>query len=130
MVAQNNRIPWIFVTNRFGCLVWLQDSLKAVLVLWCCSANGRNSPQVCPKTQPDAGSNACMAVGRAVDLTVLKGYDELINELEEMFEIKGQLYPRNQWEIVFTDDEGDMMLMGDDPWQYVITTLPSFSMSK
>ncbi|KAI3689889.1 hypothetical protein L2E82_47859 [Cichorium intybus] len=58
-----------------------------------------------------------MAVGRAVDLTVLKGYDELINELEEMFEIKGQLYPRNQWEIVFTDDEGDMMLMGDDPWQ-------------
>ncbi|KAI3740284.1 hypothetical protein L2E82_30710 [Cichorium intybus] len=55
MVAQNNRIPWIFVTNRFGCLVWLQDSLKAVLVLWCCSANGRNSPQVCPKTQPDAG---------------------------------------------------------------------------
>lgn len=60
-----------------------------------------------------------MAVGRAVDLTVLNGYDELINELEEMFEIKGQLYPRNQWEIVFTDDEGDMMLMGDDPWQYV-----------
>ncbi|XP_023750402.1 auxin response factor 9 isoform X1 [Lactuca sativa] len=58
-----------------------------------------------------------MAVGRAVDLTVLNGYDELINELEEMFEIKGQLYPRNQWEIVFTDDEGDMMLMGDDPWQ-------------
>ncbi|KAL8090649.1 hypothetical protein AgCh_039906 [Apium graveolens] len=58
-----------------------------------------------------------MAVGRAVDLSVLKGYDELISELEEMFDIKGQLYPRDQWEIVFTDDEGDMMLMGDDPWQ-------------
>lgn len=58
-----------------------------------------------------------MAVGRAVDLSVLKGYDELIIELEEMFDIKGQLYPRDQWEIVFTDDEGDMMLMGDDPWQ-------------
>nr|XP_043639220.1 auxin response factor 9-like isoform X2 [Erigeron canadensis] len=57
-----------------------------------------------------------IAVGRAVDLTVLKGYDELIDELEEMFEIKGQLRPRNEWEIVFTDDEGDMMLMGDDPW--------------
>ncbi|KAK9067933.1 hypothetical protein SSX86_012044 [Deinandra increscens subsp. villosa] len=58
-----------------------------------------------------------MAVGRAVDLTVLKGYDELIYELEEMFEIKGELHHRNQWEIIFTDDEGDMMLLGDDPWQ-------------
>ncbi|XP_024985225.1 auxin response factor 18-like isoform X2 [Cynara cardunculus var. scolymus] len=58
-----------------------------------------------------------VAVGRAVDLTVLKGYHELIDELEEMFEIKGKLRPRNEWEIVFTDDEGDMMLMGDDPWQ-------------
>ncbi|KAL9273238.1 Auxin response factor 18-like protein, partial [Drosera capensis] len=47
-----------------------------------------------------------MAVGRAVDFTVLKGYDELIDELEEIFEIKGELH-----------DEGNMMLMGDDPWQ-------------
>lgn len=58
-----------------------------------------------------------VAVGRAVDLTVLKGYDELIDELENMFEIKGKLHPRNEYEIVFTDDEGDMMLMGDDPWE-------------
>ncbi|KAG9149321.1 hypothetical protein Leryth_003290 [Lithospermum erythrorhizon] len=57
-----------------------------------------------------------VAVGRAVDLNVLKGYDELIDELEEMFEILGELRPRKKWEIVFTDDEGDMMLMGDDPW--------------
>lgn len=57
-----------------------------------------------------------VAVGRAVDLTTLNGYDDLITELEEMFEIKGELRPRNKWEIVFTDDEGDMMLMGDDPW--------------
>ncbi|KAG8382115.1 hypothetical protein BUALT_Bualt05G0042800 [Buddleja alternifolia] len=57
-----------------------------------------------------------VAVGRAVDLTTLKGYDELIIELEEMFEIKGELRHRNKWEIVFTDDEGDMMLVGDDPW--------------
>ncbi|CAI9093432.1 OLC1v1028935C1 [Oldenlandia corymbosa var. corymbosa] len=57
-----------------------------------------------------------VAVGRAVDLTMLTGYDQLIVELEKMFEIKGELSPRNKWEIVFTDDEGDMMLMGDDPW--------------
>ncbi|KAK8973010.1 hypothetical protein V6N11_028599 [Hibiscus sabdariffa] len=57
-----------------------------------------------------------IAVGRAVDLTVLKGYDDLINELEKMFDIIGELRPRGKWSIVFTDDEGDMMLVGDDPW--------------
>lgn len=57
-----------------------------------------------------------MAVGRAVDLSMLDGYDQLIDELEEMFGIKGELHTRNKWEIVFTDDEGDMMLVGDDPW--------------
>ncbi|KAL3499006.1 hypothetical protein ACH5RR_041738 [Cinchona calisaya] len=57
-----------------------------------------------------------IAVGRAVDLSMLAGYNEFIAELENMFEIKGELSPRNKWEIVFTDDEGDVMLMGDDPW--------------
>ncbi|GAY39327.1 hypothetical protein CUMW_043510 [Citrus unshiu] len=57
-----------------------------------------------------------VAVGRAVDLTTLVGYDHLIDELEEMFDIKGQLHTRTKWEIVYTDDEGDMMLVGDDPW--------------
>ncbi|ESQ39298.1 hypothetical protein EUTSA_v10001365mg [Eutrema salsugineum] len=56
------------------------------------------------------------AVGRAVDLTLLRSYDELINELEKMFEIDGELSPKDKWAIVFTDDEGDMMLVGDDPW--------------
>ncbi|KAK6918154.1 AUX/IAA domain, partial [Dillenia turbinata] len=57
-----------------------------------------------------------VAVGRAVDLAALDGYPELLNELEMMFEIKGELCSRNKWEVVFTDDEGDMMLVGDDPW--------------
>lgn len=57
-----------------------------------------------------------VAVGRAVDLSMIKGYHHLIDELEEMFDIKGQLRPRDKWEIVYTDDEGDMMLVGDDPW--------------
>lgn len=58
-----------------------------------------------------------MAVGRAVDLSMLDGYDQLIDELEEMFDIRGQLRPRDKWEIVFTDEDGDMMLLGDDLWQ-------------
>ncbi|XWS76863.1 hypothetical protein CRYUN_Cryun01aG0214500 [Craigia yunnanensis] len=57
-----------------------------------------------------------IAVGRAVDLNILKGYDDLINELEKMFDIKGELRPHGKWSVVFTDDDGDMMLVGDDPW--------------
>ena len=70
-----------------------------------------------------------VAVGRAVDLTMLTGYNELIVELEKMFEIKGELSPRNKWEIIFTDDEGDMMLMGDDPWPYVYFLLFTFNLA-
>lgn len=57
-----------------------------------------------------------IAVGRGVDLSAFGGYDDLIIELENMFEIKGELCPRNKWEVVYTDNEGDMMLVGDDPW--------------
>ncbi|KAK7397447.1 hypothetical protein VNO78_18619 [Psophocarpus tetragonolobus] len=58
-----------------------------------------------------------VAVGRAVDLTVLKDYDDLIDELEKLFDIiKGELRMQTKWAITFTDDENDMMLVGDDPW--------------
>lgn len=57
-----------------------------------------------------------VAVGRAVDLASLNGYKELITELEEVFSISGELRSREKWEIVFGDDEGDIMLMGDYPW--------------
>lgn len=58
-----------------------------------------------------------VAVGRAVDLMTLQGYDELTAELERMFGIKGELQTRNKWAVVFPDDEGDKMLVGDDPWE-------------
>ena len=57
-----------------------------------------------------------VAVGRAVDLTMLNGYDDLIDELEKLFDIKGELQSQNKWAVTFTDDENDMMLVGDDPW--------------
>ncbi|KAL5221013.1 hypothetical protein ABZP36_025726 [Zizania latifolia] len=52
-------------------------------------------------------------VGRAVDLANLDGYEKLMNELEEMFNIKGL---KQKWKVAFTDDEGDTMEVGDDPW--------------
>ncbi|KAK6795213.1 hypothetical protein RDI58_008666 [Solanum bulbocastanum] len=57
-----------------------------------------------------------VAVGRSVDLTVISGYDELICVIEEIFDIKGELSPRIKWQLVYMDDEGDMMLVGDHPW--------------
>ncbi|CAA2965338.1 auxin response factor 9-like isoform X2 [Olea europaea var. sylvestris] len=57
-----------------------------------------------------------ISVGRAVNLSALEGYDDLITELEKMFEIKGGLRPINKWVIIYTDNEGDVMLVGDDPW--------------
>ncbi|KAL5207985.1 hypothetical protein ABZP36_032420 [Zizania latifolia] len=58
-----------------------------------------------------------MAVGRAVDLTKLHGYDDLQCKLEEMFYIQGELSSSlKKWKVVYTDDEDDMMLVGDDPW--------------
>ncbi|KAI5391781.1 auxin response factor 9 isoform X2 [Lathyrus oleraceus] len=71
--------------------------------------------QICSRSRTKVQMQG-VAVGRAVDLAMLNGYDQLIDELEELFDIKGQLQHRNKWEIVFTDNEGDMMLVGDDPW--------------
>ncbi|XP_057454839.1 auxin response factor 18-like isoform X2 [Lotus japonicus] len=57
-----------------------------------------------------------VAVGRAIDLATLSGYDNLIDEVEKLFDIKGELRLQNKWAVTFTDDENDMMLVGDDPW--------------
>ncbi|KAL6850244.1 hypothetical protein ACP4OV_020871 [Aristida adscensionis] len=52
------------------------------------------------------------AVGRAVDLANLDGYHQLINELEDMFEIK-DLSSKGNWKVAFTDDEGCTVEVGD-----------------
>ncbi|KAK1683295.1 hypothetical protein QYE76_044143 [Lolium multiflorum] len=58
-----------------------------------------------------------MAVGRAVDLTKLDGYGDLHRKLEEMFDIQGELcFTLKKWQVVYADEEDDMMLVGDDPW--------------
>ncbi|XP_039064834.1 auxin response factor 2A-like isoform X2 [Hibiscus syriacus] len=59
-----------------------------------------------------------IALGRSVDLSKFHDYDELIAELDRLFEFRGELMaPKRNWLVVYTDDEGDMMLVGDDPWQ-------------
>lgn len=58
-----------------------------------------------------------IAVGRAVDLTRFNCYEDLLRKLEDMFEIEGELRGvTKKWQVVYTDDEDDMMMVGDDPW--------------
>ncbi|BBH03487.1 auxin response factor 9 [Prunus dulcis] len=93
----------------------LQVSSKETQTKQSCSTSTRSRTKVLKEDFAYVQMQG-MAVGRAVDLTILEGYDQLIDELEEMFDIKGQIHSGNMWQIVFTDNEGDMMLMGDDPW--------------
>ncbi|OIV95059.1 hypothetical protein TanjilG_10879 [Lupinus angustifolius] len=56
-----------------------------------------------------------VTVGRAVDLSILNGYDDLVDELEKLFDIKGELLSQ-KWVITYTDNENDRMQVGDDQW--------------
>nr|CAD1834332.1 unnamed protein product [Ananas comosus var. bracteatus] len=52
-------------------------------------------------------------VDRVIDLSKFDGYDDLISELERLFNMEGMLSdPNNKWHVVYTDDEDEMMLVG------------------
>lgn len=56
--------------------------------------------------------------GRAVDLLRLNGYNDLMTELEKLFNMEGLLKsPDRGWQVLYTDRENDVMVVGDDPWQ-------------
>ena len=57
-------------------------------------------------------------VGRAIDLSRLNSYSDLLSELERLFGMEGLLRdPEQGWRILYTDSENDIMVVGDDPWQ-------------
>ncbi|XP_056693271.1 auxin response factor 4 isoform X2 [Spinacia oleracea] len=57
------------------------------------------------------------SVGRAIDLSKLKSYADLIIELERLFSMEEVLQdPAKGWRILYTDKENDVMVVGDDPW--------------
>ncbi|RZB84048.1 Auxin response factor 4 isoform B [Glycine soja] len=56
-------------------------------------------------------------VGRAIDLSRLSSYNDLLIELERLFSMEGLLIdPNKGWRILYTDSENDIMVVGDDPW--------------
>ncbi|EFJ07998.1 hypothetical protein SELMODRAFT_451392 [Selaginella moellendorffii] len=63
------------------------------------------------------------SVGRSLDLTRLNCYDGLRSELARMFGLEGQLEDphRSGWQLVFVDNENDVLLVGDDPWEEFVS---------
>lgn len=75
----------------------------------CCSITNRSCSKVLKHGT---------ALGRSVDLTNFGGYEELISELDEMFEFNGSLIDGSSgWKVTYMDDERDLMLVGDYDWQ-------------
>ncbi|KAM7513079.1 hypothetical protein LguiB_011954 [Lonicera macranthoides] len=67
------------------------------------------------------------SVGRTIDVTRYKGYEELRNDLARMFGIEGQLEDtqRTEWKLVYVDHENDILLVGDDPWEEFVSCVQS-----
>lgn len=59
------------------------------------------------------------SVGRSIDVSSFKNYDELCSEIEKMFGLEGLLNDSkgSGWKLVYVDFEKDVLLVGDDPWE-------------
>ncbi|XP_076924566.1 auxin response factor 19-like [Bidens hawaiensis] len=64
------------------------------------------------------------SVGRTIDVTRYKGYEELRHDLARMFGIEGELEDA-QWKLVYVDHENDILLVGDDPWEEFVSCVQS-----
>ncbi|KAF8112429.1 hypothetical protein N665_0064s0061 [Sinapis alba] len=59
------------------------------------------------------------SVGRSIDVTSFRDYEELKSAIECMFGLEGLLTrPQSSgWKLVYVDYESDVLLVGDDPWE-------------
>uniref|UniRef100_A0AAU6W6X0 Auxin response factor n=1 Tax=Gastrodia elata TaxID=91201 RepID=A0AAU6W6X0_9ASPA len=58
------------------------------------------------------------SVGRSIDLKQFKHYGQLRSAIAYMFGLEGELDdPKHaEWKLVYVDQENDVLLVGDDPW--------------
>ncbi|KAL2894775.1 Auxin response factor 5 [Bienertia sinuspersici] len=75
--------------------------------------------QVVPPMRTYTKVQKAGSVGRSIDVTSYKDYDELRYAIERMFGLEGLLNdPRGSgWKLVYVDFENDVLLVGDDPWE-------------
>ncbi|KAG2713946.1 hypothetical protein I3843_03G008000 [Carya illinoinensis] len=66
------------------------------------------------------------SVGRSLDISRFSSYNELREELAQMFGIEGRMSEgplRSGWQLVFVDRENDVLLLGDDPWDAFVNNV-------
>ncbi|KAK7359438.1 hypothetical protein VNO77_01398 [Canavalia gladiata] len=63
--------------------------------------------------------------GRWLDITKFTSYHELRSELARMFGLEGELEDpvRSGWQLVFVDQENDVLLLGDGPWPEFVNSV-------
>lgn len=63
------------------------------------------------------------SVGRSIDVTQFKDYNELKSAIACMFGLVGQLddHRSSGWKLVYVDYENDVLLVGDDPWEEFVS---------
>ncbi|XP_059449137.1 auxin response factor 8 isoform X2 [Corylus avellana] len=87
----------------------------------------RSAGQVDPPTQSRTFVKVYKSgsVGRSLDISRFSSYNELREELAQMFGIEGKLEDplRSGWQLVFVDRENDVLLLGDDPWEAFVNNV-------
>ncbi|XP_008813049.1 auxin response factor 12-like isoform X1 [Phoenix dactylifera] len=85
----------------------------------------QNAEEADPTTKTFVKVYKSGSVGRSLDITRFNSYDELREELSQMFGIKGRLEDplRSGWQLVFVDRENDVLLLGDDPWESFVNNV-------
>ncbi|KAL7155427.1 hypothetical protein ABFS83_03G074200 [Erythranthe nasuta] len=74
--------------------------------------------QVTPRFRTYTKIQKAGSVGRSIDVSSFKNYDELRLEIERMFGLEGLLNDLGSgWKLVYVDFENDVLLVGDDPWE-------------
>ncbi|CAN1249519.1 Auxin response factor 4 [Linum perenne] len=113
-ISLGNQKDESFTGNASGCKLF-GFSLTAEAVQATSSQNsGKRS---CTKVHKQGS-----LVGRAIDLSRLNSYDDLLIELERLFSMEGLLRDAEKgWRILYTDSENDVMVVGDDPWHEFCT---------
>ncbi|GKU90072.1 hypothetical protein SLEP1_g4117 [Rubroshorea leprosula] len=84
-----------------------------------CLMQNSSWQQVAPRVRTYTKVQKTGSVGRSIDVSGFKNYEELISAIECMFGLKGLLNgPRGSgWKLVYVDYENDVLLVGDDPWE-------------
>ncbi|KAJ8772652.1 hypothetical protein K2173_027829 [Erythroxylum novogranatense] len=75
--------------------------------------------QLAPRVRTFTKVQKSGCVGRSIDVSSFKNYEELCSAIECMFGLEGLLNnPRESgWKLVYVDYENDVLLIGDDPWE-------------